>query len=52
LYWPLDREVNFVRGDFGDVSHLKMRVTARNKLKSAQHRAAIIMACWQQAELS
>jgi transposase len=29
----------------------ELKITARNKLKSAQHRHAIIMACWKQAEL-
>lgn len=29
----------------------ELQVTARNKLKSAQHRPNIIAACWQQAEL-
>jgi transposase len=29
----------------------ELQVTARNKLKSAQHRPSIIMACWKQAEL-
>lgn len=28
-----------------------LKVTARNKLKSAQHRQSIIVACWKQAEL-
>jgi transposase len=29
----------------------QLQTTARNKLKSAQHRPSIIMACWKQAEL-
>ena len=29
----------------------ELHTTARNKLKSAQHRPSIIMACWKQAEL-
>lgn len=29
----------------------QLRTTARNKLKSAQHRPTIIAACWQQADL-
>jgi len=29
----------------------ELQVTARKKLKSAQHRPSIIMACWKQAEL-
>jgi transposase len=29
----------------------ELQTTARNKLKSAQHRPSIIMACWKQAEL-
>lgn len=29
----------------------ELHVTARNKLKSAQHRPNIIAACWQQAEM-
>lgn len=29
----------------------ELRTTARNKLRSAQHRPSIIAACWQQAEL-
>ena len=29
----------------------ELQMTARNKLKSAQHRPSIIMACWKQAEL-
>lgn len=29
----------------------ELKVTARSKLKSAQHRQSIIMACWKQAEL-
>jgi transposase len=29
----------------------ELKTVARNKLKSAQHRPSIIMACWKQAEL-
>ena len=29
----------------------ELNTTARNKLKSAQHRPSIIAACWKQAEL-
>ncbi|MFZ3001108.1 MAG: IS630 family transposase, partial [Undibacterium umbellatum] len=29
----------------------ELQTTARNKLKSAQRRPSIIMACWKQAEL-
>ncbi|HEX7633731.1 MAG TPA: IS630 family transposase, partial [Noviherbaspirillum sp.] len=29
----------------------ELQATARNKLKSAQRRPSIIMACWKQAEL-
>jgi transposase len=28
-----------------------LKIVARNKLKSAQHRQSIIMACWKQAKL-
>lgn len=37
---------NFCPNDLGE-----LQTTARNKLKSAQHRPSIIMACWKQAEL-
>lgn len=29
----------------------ELQVTARNRLKSAQHRPSLIMACWKQAQL-
>ena len=29
----------------------ELKLTARNKLKSAQHRQSVIVACWKQAEL-
>ena len=29
----------------------ELKTTARNKLRSGQHRQAIITACWKQAEL-
>lgn len=29
----------------------ELKLTARSKLKSAQHRQSIIVACWKQAEL-
>jgi hypothetical protein len=32
-------------------SLLKLRATARNKLKSAQHLPSIIMACWKQTKV-
>lgn len=37
---------NFCPNNLGE-----LHITARNKLKSAQHRPSIIMACWKQAEL-
>ena len=29
----------------------ELKLAARNKLKSAQHRRSVIVACWKQAEL-
>jgi hypothetical protein len=37
--------------NFGPDNLSELQLTARKRLKSAQHRPNIIAACWQQAEL-